>query len=57
MMQECSYCGKEFDKFKEGIITRDHYNQIVYRCPECEEKLQRVFKQIENADLTVLEED
>lgn len=57
MIQECDWCGEEFDKFKEGEIRRDHYNQVVYICPKCIEKEKRIFKQIEEADLSLLEGD
>lgn len=52
MMQECDWCGKEFDKFKEWEIRKDFYGQIDYICPECLEKEKRIIKSIEKINLS-----
>ena len=56
-MMVCDKCGREFDRNQEEYAIYDDYDGKIYYCKECDEKLKKVFKVIEKADLTVLEDE
>lgn len=56
-MITCDMCGREFDRYKEDYEIYDDIDGKIYYCKSCDKKLKAIFKKIENADLTKLEDD
>jgi len=57
LMINCDKCGREFDRYIEEYEIYDGFEGKVYYCKSCDEKLKKIFKVIENSDLTLLEEE